>query len=120
MSFQVRIIIFLMGFGLFALVFGLVRKGRFREELSIVWLLIGMTVMLSSGADLVLDRVASKLGISYPPVLVFLLVFFVLVFGFLYFSVVASNLKSNLKELAQQTALLEHEIKRLSEKLSQK
>jgi len=120
MSLQVRVVIFLMGLGLFALVFGLVRRGRFREELSVVWLLIGLTVMLSSGADLVLDRLASRLGVSYPPVLVFVMVFFVLVFGFLYFSVVASDLKSNLKELAQQTALLEHELKQLSKKLSQK
>ena len=120
MSFQVRLIIFCVGLSLFALVLGLVRKGRFREELSVVWLLIGLTAMLSSGADVVLDRVAFKLGISYPPVLGFAMLFLVLVFGFLYFSVVASDLKSNLKELAQQTALLEHELKRLSEKISQR
>ena len=119
MSFPVRIIIFCIGLGLFALVFALVRKGRFREELSVIWLLIGITAMLSSGADVVLDRVAFKLGISYPPVLGFVMLFLVLVFGFLYFSVVASDLKSGLKELAQQTALLEYELKQLSEKRSQ-
>ncbi len=118
MSVQVRIIIFCVGLGLLALVFALVRKGRFREELSVVWLLIGLTAMLSSGADVVLDRVAFKLGISYPPVLGFVMLFLVLIFGFLYFSVVTSDLKSSLKELAQQTALLEDELKRLAEKMS--
>jgi hypothetical protein len=116
MSLQVRLIIFCVGLGLFALVFSLVRRGRFREELSVVWLLIGVTAMLSSGADVVLDRVAAKLGIGYPPVLGFVMLFLVLVVGFLYFSVVASDLKSSLKELAQHTALLEYELKRLSDK----
>lgn len=120
MSFQVRLIIFCGGLSLFALVFGLVRKGRFREELSVVWLLIGLTAMLSSGADVVLDRVAFKLGISYPPVLGFVMLLLALVFGLLYFSVVASDLKSSFKELAQKTALLEHELKRLSEKISRR
>lgn len=115
MSFAVRLLIFCVGVGLFALVFGLVRKGRFREELSVVWLLIGLTAMLSSGADVVLDRVAFALGISYPPVLGFVVLFVVLVLGFLYFSVVVSDLKSSLKELAQQTALLEHELKKRSD-----
>jgi len=115
-SFQVRLLILAVGLGLFALVFGLVRRGRFREELSVVWLLIGVTVMLSAGADVVLDRVAFKLGISYPPVLGFVMLFLVLLFGFLYFSIVASDLKSHLKELAQQTALLEHELKKLTDK----
>ena len=120
MSFPVRLLIFCVGLGLFALVFALVRRGRFREELSVVWLLIGLTAMLSSGADVVLDRVALALGISYPPVLGFAMLALVLVVGFLYFSVVASDLKSSLKELAQQTALLEYELRRLAEKLSQK
>jgi len=119
-SIQVRIIIFCVGLGLLSLVFGLVRRGRFREELSVVWLFIGVTVMLSAGADVVLDRLASRLGIGYPPVLGFVLLFLVLLFGFLYFSVVTSDLKSSLKELAQQTALLEYELKRLADKLSRR
>jgi hypothetical protein len=119
-SIQVRLIIFAVGLGLFALVFGLVRRGRFREELSVVWLLIGLTAMLSAGADVVLDRVAAKLGIGYPPVLGFVLLFLVLVFGFLYFSIVASDLKSNLKQVAQQTALLEYELRKHADKTSPK
>ena len=117
MSFQVRLLIFGVGLGLFILVFSLVRRGRFREELSVVWLLIGITAMLASGADLVLDRVASKLGVGYPPVLGFVMLLLVLILGFLYFSVVASDLKTGLKELAQQNALLEHELRKLSERI---
>src|SRR5262245_66645943 len=82
MSIQVRIIIFCVGLGLFSLVFGLVRRGRFREERSVVWLLIGVTVMLCAGADVALDRLASQPGNAYPRVPGFVLLLLVLLFGF--------------------------------------
>ena len=105
--------IFFIGTVLFIVIFELVRKKKFREELSIIWLIIGIGLMLSSFADRVIDPLAFRLGITYPPALVFVLIFFMLVFAMLYFSLVVSDLKSKNKELSQKMALLEYRVSNL-------
>ena len=115
MTFGARIFVFLSGVLLFTLIFELVRKKRFREELSIIWLLIGLGTIFSSFADRVIDPIASRLGIKYPPVLVFLIIFFLLVLATLYFSIVVSDLKSKNKELSQKIALMEYKIEKTCE-----
>ena len=116
MAFSIRIGILFMGIFLFMLIFELVRRKKFREELSIIWLVIGICLILSSFADRVIDPLALRLGISYPPALVFILIFFLLVFAMLYFSLVVSDLKSKNKELSQKMALLEYKVSRITQK----
>ena len=94
----------------------LVRKKKFREELSLVWLLIGLGMILASVADFVIDPLAFRLGISYPPTLVFIGIFFLLVLVVLYFSVVVSDLKGRNKELSQKMALMEFRLSTLQRK----
>ena len=113
MAFSVRVFIFFIGIFLFLIIFELVRKRKFREELSLIWLIIGVGLILSSFADRIIDPLSKKLGISYPPALIFLIVFFLLTFATLYFSMVASDLKSKNKELSQKLALLEFKISEL-------
>jgi hypothetical protein len=109
-SFLARIVILSAGLTLFFAVFELVRKKRLREELSIMWLVFSIIIASGSVLDLVIDPIAKKLNIYYPPTLVFLIVIFVLIVSFLYFSVVTSDLKSKVKELTQKISLLEYEI----------
>jgi len=116
MAYSVRVFIFLMGVFLFVVIFELVRKRKFREELSLIWLLIGLGLVLSSFADYIIDPLAATLGISYPPVFVFVIIFFLFVLATLYFSIVVSDLKSKNKELSQKVALMEYKLDRLSEK----
>jgi len=99
-----------MGIFLFIVILDLVRRKKFREELSLIWLVIGVGLILSSFADLVIDPLAFRLGVKYPPALVFVLIFFMLVFAMLYFSLVVSDLKSKNKELSQKIALLEYRV----------
>ena len=110
MAFSARIFIFLLGTALFIMILELVRRKKFREELSLIWLMIGMALILSSFADRFIDPLAGRLGISYPPVLVFLIIFFFLVLAMLYFSIVVSDLKSKNKELSQKVALMEYKL----------
>jgi hypothetical protein len=116
MASSVRILIFLMGAFLFVVIFELARKRKFREELSLIWLLIGLGLALSSFADYIIDPLAARLGISYPPVFVFVVIFFLLVLALLYFSIVVSDLKSKNKELSQKMALMEYKLSGLSGK----
>lgn len=113
MAFSVRTFIFLLGTFLFIMILELVRRGKFREELSLIWLMIGIGLIFSSFADHFIDPLAKRLGISYPPVLVFLIIFFLLVLATLYFSIVVSDLKSKNKELSQKIALIEYKLSRV-------
>lgn len=113
MSLNIRIGIFIIGFALFIVILDLVRRKKFREELSLIWILIGIALVFSSFADRIIDPIAFRLGIQYPPTLVFVLIFFMFVFAMLYFSLVVSDLKSKNKELSQKIALLEYRVVRI-------
>jgi uncharacterized membrane-anchored protein len=113
MTFGVRVFIFLFGVLLFTTIFELVRRKKFREELSIGWLLIGLGLILSSFADQIIDPLALRLGIRYPPALAFIIVVLLLVLVVLYFSIAVSDLKSKNKELTQKIALMEYKLSRL-------
>jgi hypothetical protein len=110
MSYNARIIIFVMGAALFCFVFELVRRRRFREELSLTWFAVSILVMASSFGDLIVDPIARFLGIGYPPALVFAWIIFGLVVALLHVSAVISDLKGKIKELSQKIALMESEV----------
>lgn len=110
MSYGIRIIIFGLGMILFAIIFELVRRERFREELSITWFAVSLLLMISSVADKIIDPVARKIGIGYPPALVFAWIIFCLIIALLYFSAVISDLKGKIKELSQKIALMEFDL----------
>jgi len=113
MTFAIRLFIFLFGVLLFITIFELVRRKKFREDLSLGWLLIGLGLILSSFADKIIDPIAFKLGIHYPPALAFIIVVFLLVLVMLYFSIAVADLKSKNKELSQKIALMEYKLFRL-------
>ncbi|MFI5294194.1 MAG: DUF2304 domain-containing protein [Thermodesulfovibrionales bacterium] len=110
MSFGMRIMLFVFGVILFAIIFELVRRRRFREELSIAWFGVAIVLMASSIADKIIDPFARRLGIGYPPALVFAWIVFCLILALIYFSSVISDLKGKIKELSQKIALLELEM----------
>lgn len=112
MSNDLRLILVGFGLALFVLIFELVRRGRFREELSITWFAVSILLMASSVADKLIDPVARIIGIGYPPALVFAWILFCFIIALLYFSAVISDLKGKIKELSQKIALMEYEIEK--------
>ncbi|HET6515593.1 MAG TPA: DUF2304 domain-containing protein [Thermodesulfovibrionales bacterium] len=110
MSFSARITLFLLGLIFFLIIFEMVRRKKFREELSVTWFIVGFALMASSVADKIVDPIARVLGIGYPPALVFVWIIFFLVLALIYFSYVISDLKGKVKELSQKIALLEYEV----------
>jgi hypothetical protein len=113
MTFGIRLFIFLSGVLFFITIFELIRRKKLREDLSLGWLLVGLGLVLSSFADKIIDPLAFKLGIHYPPAFAFIIVVLLLVLVMLYFSIVVSDLKSRNKELSQKIALLEYKLFRL-------
>lgn len=112
MSSGIRFIIIVLGLILFAIIFEMVRRKRFREELSIIWFIVSIAIIASSFADKIIDPLANMLGIGYPPALVFMWVIFFLLLALIYFSIVISDLKGKVKELSQKLALFEDELSR--------
>lgn len=112
MSLGIRAIIFGLGLVLFIIILELVRREKFREELSIAWFAVGLILMASSVADKIIDPLARRLGIGYPPAIVFVWIIFCLILAMLYFSTVISDLKGKIKELSQKVALMEFEVDR--------
>ena len=109
MPFTARLIILLAGIGFFLVVLELVRKKKFREELSIIWLFFALSIAVSSVLDKIIDPLAKILNISYPPAFAFMLISIIMIVSLLYFSLVTSDLKSKVKELTQKVAILEFE-----------
>ncbi len=97
---------------LFVIIFELVRRRRFREEMSIAWFGVAIVLMSSSAADKIIDPFAKALHIGYPPALVFVWITFCLILALIYFSSVISDLKGKIKELSQKIALMELEMER--------
>lgn len=116
MSFGMRLMIIVLGVTLFFIIFELVRRNKFREELSITWFAVSILLLAGSMADLVIDPFAKRIGIGYPPALVFAWIIFCLVIALIYFSTVISDLKGKIKELSQKIAIMEFEIDKLPEK----
>ena len=100
---------------LFALVIELVRRKKLSEEYSFVWIVCALALLgLSVGRQL-LDRVATAVGIHYPPAaLLLVLIIFVFVAS-LYFSVVASRQRQQIERLIEDTALLEARLRESAE-----
>jgi predicted PurR-regulated permease PerM len=100
----------MLGALLFLIVFELVRRKMFREELSIIWLFLAVIIASGSVLDFVIDPLSEMLHVSYPPVLAIVVIIFFVIIAFLYFSLVISDLKSKVKELTQKLALLEFDM----------
>ena len=107
-----RSIVLTVGMALIALliVLELVRRRRLSEEYSLLWLGTAIAMLaLGLWRDL-LHSLAALVNIADPTNLLFLLAALFLLAIQLYFSTVISRLTRQNKEMAQQLALLAHEI----------
>jgi hypothetical protein len=92
----------------------LVRRRRLREEYSLLWLATAVVLLILSLSRPLLDVLASAMGIFYPPSALFVVAMIFVLMILLHFSTVITRLTQENKEVAQQVALLRHEIARLS------
>jgi len=124
MLIKVQILIGVMSIILLLFTFELIRKGRLREEYSILWIFTGLIIfIISLWPEFFLSRFIPKItGLFYLSAVVMIAFLFLLLIV-LHFSIVISRLSHQNKELAQRYAILELElnsIKRLLCNTSQK
>ncbi|GAB4257118.1 MAG: hypothetical protein Kow0092_03720 [Deferrisomatales bacterium] len=85
----------------------LIRRRRLLEQYAILWIFGSALLLLLSLWPGLLDRIAPRLGIAYPPAVLFLAGILVLVLLAIHFSVIASRVTDQNRKLAQRLALLE-------------
>lgn len=96
--------------GLLVLVFELVRRKRLSERYAILWLLAAVTLFVLAVWKGLLTSLASDVGISYPPSLLFVVAIGLIAMILLNFSLAVSRLSDQNKVLAQRLGLLQQRI----------
>ena len=113
---QQRALTLIIAFGILLLIIELVRRRKLREEYSWLWLLTGFVIVLLVLWDGLLKFIAYLTGIIAPQSIVF---FFGLMFLMLinvHYSVKISELSNQVKNLAQELAILMGEVEEARQK----
>ena len=84
----------------------LIKRGKLREEYSFVWFAMGLIFLFFSFYRGALDKLAQMLGVYYAPALLFMMLFFAIIIFLVHLSVVNSKQTRQIKDLAQEIALL--------------
>jgi hypothetical protein len=107
-----RTLVFTMGgaIGLAIVVLEMVRRRRLREEYSLLWLVTTIVTLALASSRGVLETLAATMGIFYPPSVMVVVGFGVLLLSALHFSAVVSRLTEENKVLAQEVAMLRHQV----------
>ena len=109
-SSTVQLVSIFISVALVALVVWLIRRGRFREETALYWLLTtGVLLLFALRRDL-LGWTAAMLGIYYPPMVLLLGIIFAGTLLAIHFSMSLAHLNDQNKRLAQELALLGHRL----------
>ena len=85
-----------------------VRRAHIRVEYSVSWLLAAATLLVLSRSRGLLEAASHKLGLSYPPLALLLVIGCVFLLMFYRFSVILSKLRDDNIALAQRLAILEY------------
>ncbi|MBI5885436.1 MAG: DUF2304 domain-containing protein [Deltaproteobacteria bacterium] len=107
----VQILAVVGSFVLFGVVIDFIRRGLLKEKYSVLWLALCVAVTALAIKRQLLDMIATRLGVSYPPSLLFLVAFLFILLILLHFSVVISILHEKNKLLAQEITMLRHLVK---------
>lgn len=104
-----RLTIFVIAIGLiiFLGIIELVRRRRLREEYSFIWLMTGFVFVLLAVDNDILVLLSQALEIAAPVNTLFFMALIFVMLLLLYFSLRISALTTQVKNLAQQIALLQ-------------
>jgi hypothetical protein len=117
MPIRTKIVGLIISIGMLLLIIELVRRRKLREEYSQLWFITGIVIVLMMVWLDLLRFISHLVGAVNQISTIFFLAFLFLVGISLHFSVVISKLTNQVKDLAQQNALLEGELERLKKRL---
>lgn len=100
-----RIVYLLVGGGFASIVMYLLAKKKINERNTMLWLAGAIGILLISAFPSLLNWTAQKIGVDYPPALLFLFSAILLLIIVLHQSIQISVLNEKVKQLAQHVAL---------------
>lgn len=106
MSPRAQVFVALLALVGLAVIVVLVRRGRLRERMALMWLGIGLGMVVLVAVRPWLDRLSELLGIRSGTTTLFLLSTVFLLGLILHLSVLVSGLEEKVRRLAQELALL--------------
>jgi hypothetical protein len=107
MDTRIQVVSIVAASGLFLVVLEMVRRRRLLERYALLWLFSALALLGLAVWSGLLERIASTIGIIYPPNALFLIAFGFVMVLLLHFSLAVSRLTDQTKVLAQRLALLE-------------
>jgi hypothetical protein len=116
MEVRIQIVAIVASGCLLLIVLELVRRRRFLERYAILWLLSAVVLLGLAVWKGLLVKLASAIGIIYPPNALFVVAFGFVLILLLHFSLAVSRLSDQAKVLAQRLALLEQRMRDAEEK----
>jgi len=104
---RLKIFVILIGLAIFLGIIEFVRRRKLREEYSFIWLMSGFVFILIAIDSDILSYISELVGIALPVNMLFFLALIFVMLLCLYFSLRISALTTQVKNLAQQLALLQ-------------
>jgi hypothetical protein len=104
---------------LFLIVLELVRRRRLLERYALVWLASAVILLVLGIWQGLLGKIASAIGVFYPPTALFVIAFGFILLLLLHFSTAVSRLTDQSKVLAQRLALMEQRQRDLEKRLEE-
>lgn len=111
MFFKIQVLSILFSFIFLGIITKLIIKGKLRIEYSIVWLFCTIILVIFSFWRQGIEKVAFLLDVNYPPALFFFGAILVILTFLIHLSLVNSKQHLQIKNLAQEIALLKQKYK---------
>jgi hypothetical protein len=105
----------ILSLGLMMVILFSVRRSHIRVEYSVSWLAASVILLVLSRSPGALNWIAERLGLTYPPLALVILVFCVFLVVIYRFSVVISDLKDANIAMAQRLAIVEFQLQNRNE-----
>jgi len=94
-----------------------VKKNKFSEKESIIWAFAGLVLILSPFYMDYIDQLSLLVGVTYPPSLIFALLFLFVFFLIFRLTAAVHKLNERVIELIQLNSIYENELRKLKEKI---
>lgn len=99
----------ILGFALASIILWLIRRDLLHSHHASWWLLTAFLIIILGAFPNITDFIAVKLGINYPPTLVFILGIGMILIKVISIDIHQSQLERKIRRLAQKMAILENE-----------
>ena len=109
----------ILALAVIVLIIWLIRRDRLPISHAIWWLSVAVTIAVLGFFPGLIDAVAGFVGIRYPPSLLFILAILTLLIKVLLEDLEVSTNRRRLLRLAQKTAILQEEVRRMREQIDE-